>query len=164
VYYEEFKDTPTPQIVPKLLNINWSYRCYNIIADIERLEKKSILGLIIRALWFQLVQHMGLHILGGASSFKVDIFAILMKHFSLTCINFFGIRSGYYLLHIHFPWILHIKDRPRKYFPVVIYHLWNGPLEVYLYECFMAIVWLFEGIKKAFGLFGTDSWFGNKSL
>jgi len=35
---------------------------------------------------------------------------------------------------------------------------------VYLYESFSgAVMWLFEGIKKAFGLFGPPIvWFGNK--
>ncbi len=73
---------------------------------------------------------------------------------------FFGIRSGYYATQYIFHEFFHIKDHRNIFRGHLSRYgnvLWSVPLRI-----FYGSMWLFEGIKKAFGLFGTDSWFGNK--
>jgi len=60
MYYEEFKDTPTPQNCQAAEQTGHT-AADNILPILKRTEKK-VYSVIIRALWFQLVHHMGLHI------------------------------------------------------------------------------------------------------
>ena len=85
--------------------------------------------------------------------------AILMKHL-VNLYYFFGIRSGYYAVQYIFHEFFHIKDQRNIFRGHLSRYgnvLWSVPLRV-----FYGSMWLFEGVKKVFGLFGTTSWFGNE--
>ncbi|MEG0497003.1 MAG: NAD(P)/FAD-dependent oxidoreductase [Carnobacterium sp.] len=156
VYYEEFKDTPTPQIVQAAEQTGHT-AADNIIADIEQTEKKAYSGKY-QGFMVSIGATYGVAHLGGFLHLS-GFFAILMKHL-VNLYYFFGIRSGYYATQYVFHEFFHIKDQRNIFRGHLSRYgnvLWSVPLRI-----FYGSMWLFEGVKKAFGLFGTDSWFGNK--
>lgn len=156
VYYEEFKNTPTPQIVQAAEQTGHT-AADNIIANIEQTEKKVYSGKY-QGFMVSIGATYGVAHLGGFLHLS-GFFAILMKHL-VNLYYFFGIRSGYYATQYIFHEFFHIKDHRNIFRGHLSRYgnvLWSVPLRV-----FYGSMWLFEGVKKAFGLFGTDSWFGNK--
>ena len=156
VYYEEFKDTPTPQIVQAAEQTGHT-AADNIIADIEQTEKKPYSGKY-QGFMVSIGATYGVAHLGGFLHLS-GFLAILMKHL-VNLYYFFGIRSGYYATQYIFHEFFHIKDQRNIFRGHLSRYgnvLWSVPLRI-----FFGSMWLFEGVKKAFGLFGTDSWFGSK--
>ena len=156
VYYEEFKDTPTPQIVQAAEQTGHT-AADNIIAGIEQTEKKPYSGKY-QGFMVSIGATYGVAHLGGFLHLS-GFFAILMKHL-VNLYYFFGIRSGYYATQYIFHEFFHIKDQRNIFRGHLSRYgnvLWSVPLRI-----FFGSIWLLEGVKKAFGLFGTDSWFGNK--
>ncbi|MGB3161859.1 FAD-dependent oxidoreductase [Carnobacterium sp.] len=156
VYYEEFEDTPTPQIVQAAEQTGHT-AADNIIASIEQTEKKVYSGKY-QGFMVSIGATYGVAHLGGFLHLS-GFLAILMKHL-VNLYYFFGIRSGYYATQYIFHEFFHIKDQRNIFRGHLSRYgnvLWSVPLRI-----FYGSMWLFEGIKKAFGLFGTDSWFGNK--
>lgn len=147
---------PVPQIV-QAAEQTGHCAAENIIASIEGTQKHAYKG-----------KYDGFMVSIGARygvAYIMDkfhmsgFFAMLLKHIT-NLIYFFGIRSFYnigaYVKHEFFD----IKDK-RNIFGGHLSskgnRLWLLPLRL-----FYGSVWLFEGLKKAFGLFDTNSWFGDK--
>lgn len=147
---------PVPQIV-QAAEQTGHCAAENIIAAIEGTEKHAYKG-----------KYDGFMVSIGSRygvAYIMDkfhmsgFFAMLLKHIT-NLIYFFGIRSFYnigaYVKHEFFD----IKDR-RNIFGGHLSskgnRLWLLPLRL-----FYGSVWLFEGLKKAFGLFDTNSWFSDK--
>ena len=82
-----------------------------------------------------------------------------VKHL-INLVYFLTIGSLFYFVkYIHHEFF-HIRDGRsifRKHLSRYGNVLWNLPLRV-----FYGSMWLFEGVKKMFGLFGSTSWFGNE--
>jgi NADH dehydrogenase len=86
-------------------------------------------------------------------------FAILVKHL-VNLLYFFEIRSGYYAVQYVFHEFFHIRDKRNIFRGHLSRYgnvLWSVPLRV-----FFGSMWLVEGLKKAFGLFGSESWFTDR--
>ncbi|MFA9413613.1 MULTISPECIES: FAD-dependent oxidoreductase [unclassified Streptococcus] len=85
--------------------------------------------------------------------------ATLVKHL-VNLVYFFSISSLYNMVTYTRHEFFDVKNR-RNVFGGHLSskgnRLWLVPLRV-----FYGSVWLFEGLKKAFGLFGTTSWLGDK--
>jgi len=160
VYYEEFENTPTPQIVQAA---EGTAHCAaaNIIADINQTEKHTYKG-----------KYQGFMVsigakYGVAALFdKIHLsgfFAMLMKHI-VNLKYFFDIRSGYYMFQYIMHEFFHIKDERNimrghtsRYGNV----LWSVPLRV-----FYGAVWLVESMKKIIGngnVLKPNTWFGDGS-
>ena len=156
VYYEEFKDTPTPQIVQAAEQTGHT-AAENIIAAIENTEKQKYVGKY-QGFMVSIGSKYGVAHLGDNIHLS-GFLAILMKHL-VNLYYFFGIRSGYYAVQYIFHEFFHIKDQRNIFRGHLSRYgnvLWSVPLRV-----FYGSMWLFEGVKKVFGLFGTTSWFGNE--
>lgn len=156
VYYEETENTPTPQIVQAAEQTGHT-AAENIIASIEGTEKKKYVG-NYQGFMVSIGSKYGVAHLGKNIHLSGFI-AILMKHL-VNLYYYFGIRSGYYAVQYLFHEFFHIKDQRNVFRGHLSRYgnvLWSVPL-----RAFYGSMWLFEGVKKAFGLFGTTSWFGNE--
>ncbi|MEG0474644.1 MAG: NAD(P)/FAD-dependent oxidoreductase [Carnobacterium sp.] len=156
VYYEEFKDIPTPQIVQAAEQTGHT-AAENIIAAIENTEKQKYVGKY-QGFMVSIGSKYGVAHLGDNIHLS-GFLAVLMKHL-VNLYYFFGIRSGYYAVQYIFHEFFHIKDQRNIFRGHLSRYgnvLWSVPLRV-----FYGSMWLFEGVKKVFGLFGTTSWFGNE--
>jgi NADH dehydrogenase len=165
VYYEEFPNKPTPQIVQAAEQTGHTAAA-NITADIKGGEKHTFKGnyqgfmVSVGAKWGVA------HILGR---FHLSGFmAIIMKHI-VNLKYFFDIRSGYYMFQYMMHEFFHIKDgrnvlrgHSSRYGNV----LWSVPLRV-----FYGMMWLTESLKKVVGngsylkpstWFGEGSWFSDR--
>ena len=165
VYFEEFPNTPTPQIVQAAEQTGHTAAA-NIVADIKGGEKHAFKG-----------NYQGFMVSIGAKWGVANLFdkihlsgflAIIMKHI-VNLKYFFDIRSGYYMFQYIMHEIFHIKDdrsvargHTSRYGNV----LWSVPLRV-----FYGMVWLVESMKKIVGngdylkpstWFGDGSWFTDK--
>ncbi len=165
VYYEEFPETPTPQIVQAAEQTGHTAAA-NIVADIKGSEKHKFKG-----------NYQGFMVSVGAKWGVANLFdkihlsgflAIIMKHI-VNLKYFFDIRSGYYMFQYIMHEFFHIKDdrnvtrgHSSRYGNV----LWSVPLRV-----FYGMVWLVESMKKIVGTgdylkpstwFGDGSWFTDK--
>ncbi|MGC6770366.1 FAD-dependent oxidoreductase [Enterococcus sp. LJL128] len=165
VYYEEFPDTPTPQIVQAAEQTGHTAAA-NIVADIKGGEKHKFKG-----------NYQGFMVSIGAKWGVANLFdkihlsgflAIIMKHI-VNLKYFFDIRSGYYMFQYMMHEFFHIKDdrnvargHSSRYGNV----LWSVPLRV-----FYGMMWLVESMKKIVGTgdylkpgtwFGEGSWFTDK--
>ncbi len=158
VYYEDPNegDRPTPQIVQAAEQTGHT-AAQNIAAAITGGEKHAYKG-----------KYDGFMVSIGAKygvAFLMNKYhmsgflAMAVKHL-INLVYFFGIRSFYnigaYVRHEFFDvrdgrniFGSHLSSKGNR--------LWLVPLRV-----FYGSVWLYEGVKKAFGLFGTNSWFGDK--
>ncbi|SFH57752.1 FAD-dependent oxidoreductase [Pisciglobus halotolerans] len=154
VYYEE-NGKPTPQIVQAAEQTGHT-AAKNIVAAIEGGEKhaheSNYQGTLVSVGSKYGVAYLfdKIHLSG--------FFALLMKHI-VNLKYFFDIRSGYYMVQYIFHEFFHIKHRRNIFRGHLSRYgnvLWSVPLRV-----FYGSMWLFEGLKKAFGLFGTQSWFGD---
>lgn len=155
VYFEE-NGKPTPQIVQAAEQTGHT-AASNIIAAITGGEKHAYKG-----------KYDGFMVSIGAKygvAFLSDKFhmsgflAMAVKHL-INLVYFFTIRSFYnigaYVRHEFFD----IKNKRNIFGGMTSSkgnNLWLIPLRLYF-----GSMWLFEGIKKAFGLFGTTSWLGNE--
>lgn len=155
VYFEE-NGKPTPQIVQAAEQTGHT-AATNIIAAITGGEKHAFKG-----------KYDGFMVSIGAKygvAFLSDKFhmsgflAMAVKHL-INLVYFLGIRSFYnigaYLRHEFFD----VKNKRNIFGGMTSSkgnNLWLVPLRLYF-----GSMWLFEGIKKAFGLFGTTSWLGNE--
>lgn len=155
VYFEESEGRPTPQIVQAAEQTGHT-AAQNIAAAITGGEKHAYKGkydgfmVSIGAKYTVAYVYDKYHVSGFMAS--------AMKHF-INILYFFTISSffniGAYLRHEFFD----VKDGRNMFGSHTSSkgnRLWLVPLRV-----FYGSVWLYEGIKKAFGLFGTASWFGN---
>lgn len=156
VYFEESEGRPTPQIVQAAEQTGHT-AAKNIAAAITGGEKHAYKGkydgfmVSIGAKYTVAYVYDKYHVSGFIAS--------AMKHFT-NLLYFFTISSFYnifaYLRHEFFD----IKDGRNMFGSHTSSkgnRMWLVPLRV-----FYGSVWLFEGVKKAFGLFGTNSWFGDK--
>jgi len=165
VYYEEFPNTPTPQIVQAAEQTGHTAAA-NIVAEVKGGQKHKFKG-----------NYQGFMVSVGAKWGVANLFnkihlsgflAIIMKHI-VNLKYFFDIRSGYYMFQYLMHEIFHIKDdrtvtrgHSSRYGNV----LWSVPLRV-----FYGTVWLVESMKKIVGngdylhpstWFGDGSWFNDK--
>lgn len=165
VYYEEFPDTPTPQIVQAAEQTGHTAAA-NIVASINGGEKHKFKG-----------NYQGFMVSIGSKWGVANLFdkihlsgflAIIMKHV-VNLKYFFDIRSGYYMFQYLMHEFFHIKDdrnvtrgHSSRYGNV----LWSVPLRI-----FYGAVWLVESMKKIVGTgdylnpgtwFGKGSWFTDK--
>ncbi|MBY5035540.1 NAD(P)/FAD-dependent oxidoreductase [Streptococcus gallolyticus] len=155
VYFEE-AGKPTPQIVQAAEQTGHTAAA-NIIAAISGGEKHSYKGKY-DGFMVSIGSKYGVAYLND--KFHMSGFlAMAVKHF-VNLIYFFGIRSFYnigaYIRHEFFD----IKDKRNIFGGMTSSkgnNLWMIPLRVYY-----GSMWLFEGLKKAFGLFGTTSWLGDE--
>lgn len=157
VYYEDPNQDgkPTPQIVQAAEQTGHT-AAQNIIAAITGGKKHSFKG-----------KYDGFMVSIGSKygvAFLMDKYhlsgfmAMAVKHM-VNLLYFFTIRSffymGAYVRHEFFD----IKNKRNIFGGHTSGKgnlLWSVPLRV-----FYGSVWLYEGIKKAFGLFGTTSWLGD---
>lgn len=164
VYYEEFPETPTPQIVQAAEQTGHTAAA-NVVASIKGGEKHKFKG-----------NYQGFMVSIGSKWGVANLFdkihlsgflAIIMKHI-VNLKYFFDIRSGYYMFQYMMHEFFHIKDdrnvtrgHSSRYGNV----LWSVPLRV-----FYGSVWLVEAMKKVVGngdylkpstWFGDGSWFTN---
>ncbi|MBS4770293.1 NAD(P)/FAD-dependent oxidoreductase [Carnobacteriaceae bacterium zg-ZUI240] len=146
---------PVPQIV-QAAEQTGHCAAENIIASIEGTQKHAYKGkydgfMVSIGSRYGVAYIMDKYHMSG-------FFAMLLKHIT-NLIYFFGIRSFYnigaYVKHEFFD----IKDK-RNIFGGHLSskgnRLWLVPLRI-----FYGSMWLSEGLKKAFGWFGTTSWFGD---
>ena len=167
VFYEEFPNTPTPQIVQAAEQTGHTAAA-NIVADIKGGEKHPFKGnyqgfmVSIGAKWGVANLFNKIHLSG--------FLAIIMKHI-VNLKYFFDIRSGYYMFQYMMHEFFHIKDdrnvtrgHSSRYGNV----LWSVPLRV-----FYGLVWFIEAAKKIVGegswlkpgtWFGEGSWFTGNSV
>ncbi|MHC5269367.1 FAD-dependent oxidoreductase [Enterococcus sp. LJL98] len=167
VFYEEFPNTPTPQIVQAAEQTGHTAAA-NIVAAIKGGEKQSFKGnyqgfmVSIGAKWGVANLFNKIHLSG--------FLAIIMKHI-VNLKYFFDIRSGYYMFQYMMHEFFHIKDdrnvtrgHSSRYGNV----LWSVPLRV-----FYGLVWFIEAGKKMVGdgewlkpstWFGEGSWFTGNSV
>ncbi|MBJ8325279.1 NAD(P)/FAD-dependent oxidoreductase [Streptococcus pacificus] len=157
VYYEDPNNgnAPTPQIVQAAEQTGHT-AAQNIIAEITGGQKHAFKGkydgfMVSIGSRYGVAYIMNKYHMTG-------FFAMLMKHI-VNLIYFLTIRSFYnigaYIRHEFFD-IKHKRNIFGGHLSSKGNNLWLVPLRV-----FYGSVWLYEGIKKAFGLFGTTSWFGN---
>ncbi|WP_080147117.1 NAD(P)/FAD-dependent oxidoreductase [Marinilactibacillus piezotolerans] len=154
VYYEE-NGKPTPQIVQAAEQTGHT-AAINIAAAIEGGEKhpheSNYQGTLVSVGSKYGVAYLfdRIHLSG--------FLAILMKHI-VNLKYFFDIRSGYYMIQYILHEFFHIKHHRNIFRGHLSRYgnvLWSVPLRV-----FYGSMWLIEGLKKTFGLFGTHSWFGD---
>lgn len=167
VFYEEFPNTPTPQIVQAAEQTGHTAAA-NIVAAIKGGEKHPFKGnyqgfmVSIGAKWGVANLFNKIHLSG--------FLAIIMKHI-VNLKYFFDIRSGYYMFQYMMHEFFHIKDdrnvtrgHSSRYGNV----LWSVPLRV-----FYGLVWFIEAFKKIVGngewlkpgtWFGEGSWFTGNSV
>lgn len=164
VYYEEFLETPTPQIVQAAEQTGHTAAA-NVVASINGGENHKFKG-----------NYQGFMVSIGSKWGVANLFdkihlsgflAIIMKHI-VNLKYFFDIRSGYYMFQYLMHEFFHVKDNRN----VTRGHssrngnvLWSVPLRV-----FYGSVWLVEAMKKVVGngdylkpstWFGEGSWFTN---
>lgn len=168
VYFEEFPNTPTPQIVQAAEQTGHT-AATNIVSAIKGGEKHKFKGnyqgfmVSIGAKWGVANLFNKIHLSG--------FLAIIMKHI-VNLKYFFDIRSGYYMFQYLMHEIFHIKDdrtvargHTSRYGNV----LWSVPLRI-----FYGLVWFVEAFKKILGTngevfkpvtwFGEGSWFQGNSV
>lgn len=157
VYYEE-NGKPTPQIVQAAEQTGHT-AATNIVAKIEGGEKhpheSNYQGTLVSVGSTYGVAYLfdKIHLSG--------FLAILMKHI-VNLKYFFDIRSGYYMTQYIFHEFFHIKNKRNIFRGHLSRYgnvLWSVPLRV-----FYGSMWLVEGLKKAFGILGAESWFGDQVL
>ena len=161
VYFEEFPNTPTPQIVQAAEQTGHT-AATNIVSAIKGGEKHKFKGnyqgfmVSIGAKWGVANLFNKIHLSG--------FLAIIMKHI-VNLKYFFDIRSGYYMFQYLMHEIFHIKDdrtvargHTSRYGNV----LWSVPLRI-----FYGLVWFVEAFKKILGtngeVFKPGTWFGEGS-
>ncbi|HFU4011699.1 TPA: FAD-dependent oxidoreductase [Streptococcus suis] len=158
VYYEDpnQEGKPTPQIVQAAEQTGHT-AASNIIAAIQGGKKHSYKG-----------KYDGFMVSIGARygvAFLMDkyhmsgFFAMAMKHM-VNLLYFFTIRSFFYMGSYVRHEFFEIKNKRNIFGGHTSSKgnlLWSVPLRV-----FYGSVWLYEGVKKAFGLFGTTSWMGDQ--
>uniref|UniRef100_UPI00403FA5DE FAD-dependent oxidoreductase n=1 Tax=Candidatus Enterococcus willemsii TaxID=1857215 RepID=UPI00403FA5DE len=167
VFYEEFPNTPTPQIVQAAEQTGHT-AASNIVSDIKGGEKHKFKGnyqgfmVSIGSKWGVANLFNTIHLSG--------FLAIIMKHI-VNLKYFFDIRSGYYMFQYLMHEFFHIKDdrnvtrgHSSRYGNV----LWSVPLRI-----FYGLAWLLEAFKKIVGdgqwlkpstWFGEGSWFVGDSV
>ncbi|WP_313511058.1 NAD(P)/FAD-dependent oxidoreductase [Enterococcus sp.] len=161
VYFEEFPNTPTPQIVQAAEQTGHT-AASNIVAAIKGGDKHKFKGnyqgfmVSIGAKWGVANLFNKIHLSG--------FLAIIMKHI-VNLKYFFDIRSGYYMFQYLMHEIFHIKDdrtvargHTSRYGNV----LWSVPLRI-----FYGLVWFIEAFTKILGdngeVFKPSTWFGEGS-
>ncbi|WP_071130427.1 NAD(P)/FAD-dependent oxidoreductase [Enterococcus timonensis] len=167
VYFEEFENTPTPQIVQAAEQTAHA-AAGSIVADIKNTEKHPFKS-----------NYQGFMVSIGSKWGVANLFdkihlsgflAMIMKHI-VNLKYFFDIRSGYYMFQYMMHEFFHIKDdrnvargHSSRYGNV----LWSVPLRI-----FYGLVWLVEAGKKVIGngevlkpstWFGEGSWFTGNSV
>ncbi len=154
VYYEE-NGQPTPQIVQAAEQTGHT-AAHNIIAAITGGKKEAFKGKY-DGFMVSIGSKYGVAFLNN--KFHLSGFlAMAVKHL-INLVYFLSISSFYnigaYLRHEFFD-IKHKRNIFGGMTSSKGNNLWMVPLRVYF-----GSMWLFEGLKKAFGWFGTTSWLGN---
>lgn len=154
VYYEE-NGKPTPQIVQAAEQTGHT-AAHNIIAAITGGQKEAFKGKY-DGFMVSIGSKYGVAFLNN--KFHLSGFlAMAVKHL-INLVYFLSISSFYnigaYLRHEFFD-IKHKRNIFGGMTSSKGNNLWMVPLRVYF-----GSMWLFEGLKKAFGWFGTTSWLGN---
>ncbi|MFU2206507.1 NAD(P)/FAD-dependent oxidoreductase [Streptococcus pluranimalium] len=158
MYYEDGSQEghPVPQTVQAAEQTGHT-AAHNIIAAISGGEKEAFKGkydgfLISIGAKYTVAYVMDKYHVSG-------FMASAMKHFT-NLLYFFTIRSfyniGVYMRHEFFD-VADGRNMFGSHTSSKGNRMWLVPLRI-----FYGSVWLFEGVKKAFGLFGTQSWFGDK--
>lgn len=156
VYYEEPETgRPTPQIV-QAAEQTGDTAAHNMIAAITGEEKEAYKGKYDGNM-VSIGSRYGVALLYGKYHLQ-GFMAMMVKHVS-NVIYFLSIRSLYYA-------VMYVRD---EFFDVkngrniLGAHLntkgnvlWSVPLRI-----FYGSMWLVEGLKKTFGMFGGTSWFGD---
>lgn len=160
VYFEEeqYGNAPVPQIVQAAEQTGHT-AATNITAAIKGGPKHAYKGkydgfMVSIGSRYGVAHLMGKYHLSG-------FWAMLVKHL-VNLLYFFTIRSFYYMVAYVQHEFFHIKDGRnifRKHLATYGNVLWSVPLRL-----FYGSMWLYEGIKKAFGLFGTTSWLSDEHL
>ncbi len=158
VYFEEPENDnrPTPQIVQNAEQTGHTAAA-NIIAAVDGkdkvVHKSNYQGFMISIGSRYGVAYLleKVHLSG--------FIAMAVKHL-INLFYFLSIGSIFYFVkYIHHEFF-HIRDGRsifRKHLSRYGNVLWSLPLRV-----FYGSMWLIEGLKKTFGLFGTNSWFGDE--
>ncbi|GMG69584.1 NAD(P)/FAD-dependent oxidoreductase [Tetragenococcus halophilus] len=160
VYYEEFSNTPTPQIVQAAEQTGHTAATH-IVSSINGGQSRKFKG-----------NYQGFMVSVGAKWGVANLFdkihlsgflAMIMKHI-VNLKYFFDIRTGYYM----FQYIMHEFFRVKDDRNVARGHtsrnsnvLWSVPLRV-----FYGLVWFLEAFKKIVGdgkWFTPSTWFGEES-
>ena len=154
VYYEE-DGKPTPQIVQAAEQTGHT-AAHNIIASITGGQKEAFKGKY-DGFMVSIGSKYGVAFLNN--KFHLSGFlAMAVKHL-INLVYFLSISSFYnigaYLRHEFFD-IRHKRNIFGGMTSSKGNNLWMIPLRVYF-----GSMWLFEGLKKAFGWFGTTSWLGD---
>ena len=160
VFYEEFPNTPTPQIVQAAEQTGHT-AASNIVAAIKGGGKHKFKGnyqgfmVSIGSKWGVANLFNKIHLSG--------FLAIIMKHI-VNLKYFFDIRSGYYMFQYIMHEFFHIKDdrnvargHSSRYGNV----LWSVPLRI-----FYGLAWFIEAFKKIVGWgewLKPSTWFGEGS-
>ncbi|MGP6147453.1 FAD-dependent oxidoreductase [Jeotgalibaca sp. A122] len=158
VYYEEPENDnkPVPQIVQNAEQTGHT-AAKNIIATIEGTEKVAHKG-NYQGFMISIGSRYGVAYLMDKIHLSGFV-AMAVKHL-INLFYFLTIGSIFYFVkYIHHEFF-HIRDGRsifRKHLSRYGNVLWNLPLRV-----FYGSMWLWEGLKKMFGLAGTTSWFGDE--
>lgn len=160
VYYEEFPNTPTPQIVQAAEGTGHT-AAKHIVSSIKGGEKEAYKGnyqgfmVSIGSKWGVANLFNKIHLSG--------FLAIIMKHI-VNLKYFFDIRTGYYMFQYIMHEFFHIKNdrnvargHSSRYGNV----LWSLPLRL-----FYGMAWFLEAFKKIVGdgkWFTPSTWFGEGS-
>lgn len=157
VYYEDpTKDgMPTPQIV-QAAELTGDVAAKNIIAEINGTEKEAYEGKYDGNM-VSIGSTYGVAYLYDKYSVH-GFMAMFIKH-AANVIYFLGIGSFYYAwLYVRheFFTVKHNRNIFRGHLSSHGNRLWLVPLRV-----FYGAMWVVEGLKKTFGMFGGNSWFGD---
>ena len=160
VYFEDAANggAPVPQIVQAAEQTGHT-AAMNIIATIKGTEKHAFKGkydgfMVSIGSRYGVAYLMNKYHLTG-------FFAMLVKHL-VNLLYFFTIRSFYYMVTYVQHEFFEIKDGRNIFGKHLSRHgnvLWSVPLRI-----FYGSMWLYEGLKKAFGWFGTTSWLSDEKL
>ena len=156
VYYEEPETgRPTPQIV-QAAEQTGDTAAHNMIAAITGDEKEAYKGKYDGNM-VSIGSRYGVALLYDKYHLQ-GFMAMMVKHVS-NVIYFLSIRSLYYA-------VMYVRDEffdvkhGRNIFGAHLSTkgnvLWSVPLRI-----FYGSMWLVEGLKKTFGMFGGTSWFGD---
>lgn len=157
VYFEDPNNNnmPTPQIV-QAAEQTGDTAAANIIAEISGTEKEAYNGKYDGNM-VSIGSTYGVAYLSDKYSLQ-GFMAMFIKH-AANVVYFLGIGSIYYAwLYVRHEFFT-IKHKRNIFGGHLAAHgniLWSVPLRI-----FYGAMWVVEGLKKTFGMFGGSSWFGD---
>lgn len=157
VYYEE--EDKDGQVVPQIVQAaeqTGKIAAQNIYNDVSNEKKEAYKGKYDGHM-VSIGGHYGVARIFDKFSMS-GFFALAMKHM-INIMFFLTIGSLYYAWRYILTEFLHIRHHRNlmgRFFSSYGNMLWLLPLRVYY-----GGMWFVEGLKKCFGLFGGESWFGS---